>query len=799
MRVKHIKYKSNLWCTIYTCFVLFYFQSHLIAQDPVIFLDRSDLLPTLSVRPNLSTALGDINGDFRDDIIQFNDNQELLFHIQVDDGTSFLTHGPTAYPLDKIPTTMLIGDIDNSGVNDLLSAGFYNGISIINGQTGIDPPIIADNLDIELFAQGSSLMDVNNDGWLDVMLSHDDGANILLLNDGTGQLIQSDLIDFNTVPVSDNSGNYSSIWFDADSDDDLDLYVAKCRVGVDDPTDPRRINALYINDNGTFREGASIYGLALGDQSWAVDSGDLDNDGDIDLVIINHGAPHIIMEQRSDTFIRHELSHLSQPIITEDLQVSMADFNNDGLQDVLIAGIDDYLLLNQGNFEFFVDTNPFGTKRAATFALGDVNEDGYTDAYIGFLSPRDELWINNGDINNYVKFSLKGLYSNRSGIGSKVSVYTPTGNYVKWLNSGVSYGITNSLNVCFGIGSEMSIDSIVCLWPSGVRDTYYDVNINEHYLITESLCMEPLNRIITDDLTIDCSEDEINLISTRTYDVEWNTGELSDLISVSGSGYYYASIVDECRNISQIINVSEEISQKPILSQSGVISICNDMTLELSHDLGGELSWSNGEIDETIDITESGVYYAFQDEDCIEFYSDTLVVEVIEFEAESILEVFNAVLIDTTLSTDFGDVIWFSDKEGMMVITKNDSLSIDRIESDTTIYFSQIKQSISDTIIDCYSEVFAYEIIIDTTSSTGDEVANSIKIYPNPVDKTIQVSSDFDIDNIAIFNVSGQSMITNINLSNRNFSLDVGGWYSGLYVVWLHVKGRYYYRKFIKI
>ncbi len=799
MRAKHIRYKYNLWCIISTYLILVSSQGNLISQDPVIFLDRSDLLPTLSDRTNVSTALGDMNGDFRDDIIQFNDKGELLFHIQVDEGASFLTHGPIAYPLDKVPTTLNIGDLDNSGVNDLISAGFYNGVSIIDGQSGLEPPMVAENLDVELFAQGSSLMDVNNDGWLDVMLSHDDGVNVLLLNDGSGNMIESDLIDFSTIPASDNSGNYSSIWFDADSDNDLDLYISKCRVGVDDPTDPRRINALYVNDNGTFREDALSYGLALGDQSWAADSGDIDNDGDIDLVIINHGSPHIILEQRAGTYIRHELLYLGQPIMTEDLQVSIMDFNNDGLQDILIAGIDDYLLLNQGDFEFLVDTNPFGTKRAATFALGDVNDDGYTDAYVGFLSPRDELWLSIAGINNYIKFSLNGIESNKSGIGSRLTIYTPSGDYVRWLKSGVSYGITNSLNINFGIGSETQIDSVVCLWPSGQRDIYTNVNVNEHYILTESVCMQNVNSISSDDIIISCTDDQVVITSETVNNIIWNTGETSDSIEVTDTGYYYSDNNGACRNVSQIIEVKEELSEKPQLSDSGSIRICEDDILLLSHNSDENLIWSNGIIDETIDVTDSGLYYAYEDEDCIEFYSDTLIVEHVTFEAEDILEVYNGILEDTILTTDFGDVIWYSDSAGTVLITEADSLMIALLSLSTTFYYVQIKQSSTDPIVYCFSDLYKYEVIIDTTSSVSYEIEEALSVYPNPAHTSLSVSSELGIDRLEIYDASGQAILAADYNRNQSVLLDTRDWLTGVYMIKVYSGDTFSIRKIIKI
>jgi hypothetical protein len=92
-----------------------------------------------------------------------------------------------------------------------------------------------------------------------VFACHDDAAGRIWGNDGSGALQESNnWIDLATVPASDNSGNYGSVWSDIDNDGDLDLYIAKCRQGVNDPSDPRRINALYINDGaGNYTEAAA--------------------------------------------------------------------------------------------------------------------------------------------------------------------------------------------------------------------------------------------------------------------------------------------------------------------------------------------------------------------------------------------------------------------------------------------------------------------------------------------------------------------------------------------------------------
>jgi hypothetical protein len=108
-------------------------------------------------------------------------------------------------------------------------------------------------------------------------------------NDGAGNLVpNSSLIDLTnydpgTFTNTDHSGNYGSVWSDINHDGNLDLVIAKCRQGVTNPLDPRRINQAWINDgNGNFTEQAVDRGIAIYQQSWTVDFGDVNNDGFFD-------------------------------------------------------------------------------------------------------------------------------------------------------------------------------------------------------------------------------------------------------------------------------------------------------------------------------------------------------------------------------------------------------------------------------------------------------------------------------------------------------------------------------------
>jgi hypothetical protein len=170
------------------------------------------------------------------------------------------------------------------------------------------------------------------------------------MNDSTGNLVRNDtIIDFTTAIPSDNSGNYGSIWTDIDSDGDLDLYIAKCRQGVNDPSDPRRINALYLNDgNNKYTESADSFQLAIGAQSWTADFGDIDGDGDFDIFITNHDVPGQLLENIDNAYFDDITDDAGVVVTGIAMQGTFRDFDNDGRLDLIVSGSNNYLYRNIG-------------------------------------------------------------------------------------------------------------------------------------------------------------------------------------------------------------------------------------------------------------------------------------------------------------------------------------------------------------------------------------------------------------------------------------------------------------------
>eukprot|EP01032_Pedospumella_encystans_P002905 gene2905-3419_t len=174
--------------------------------------------------------------------------------------------------------SMTVGDANEDGYRDVV-AGFGSGATLSLANAGGATYGTANALpSSNFFLQNMNFVDADNDGDVDIFGCNDNGESKIWVNNGSGSYTVSNIINFD-VSATDDSGNYGSIWSDFDNDGDIDLYIAKCRQSVSSPTDPRRIDLLFVNNgNGTYTENAVAHGLGTGAQTWTASFDDIDND-----------------------------------------------------------------------------------------------------------------------------------------------------------------------------------------------------------------------------------------------------------------------------------------------------------------------------------------------------------------------------------------------------------------------------------------------------------------------------------------------------------------------------------------
>jgi hypothetical protein len=123
-------------------------------------------------------------------------------------------------------------------------------------------------------------------------------------------------------------------------------------------------------------------------------------------------------------------------------------------------------------------------------AVADYNNDGYEDVLAaGSYKIRDSisrLYENNGSGNNWLTIKLIGTKSNRDSIGAKIKIrYNGDQVQFRQIISGDSFLSQSSLWQTFGLGKSEWVDEIEIKWPSGTVKKLYKIKSNQQIVINE--------------------------------------------------------------------------------------------------------------------------------------------------------------------------------------------------------------------------------------------------------------------------------------------------------------------------
>ena len=256
---------------------------------------------------------------------------------------------------------------------------------------------------------GVAVGDINNDGLEDIFFTANMKDNKLYLNQG-GLKFK----DITPKEMEGKKGGWKTgvTMADVNGDGLLDIYISYSGKVNDD----LRRNELFINKgNLKFEEQAKKYGLD--DKSYSTQAAffDYDNDGDLDMFLLNHSVKKIdnmefarfrnevdelagakLYENKDNYFTDvSKKAGLRQNPMTFGLGVAIADINKDGWQDVYVTNDynePDYLYINQHDGTF-AEQSQQSFRYLAQFSMGvdvaDFNNDGLPDVMTLDMLPED--------------------------------------------------------------------------------------------------------------------------------------------------------------------------------------------------------------------------------------------------------------------------------------------------------------------------------------------------------------------------------------------------------------------------
>lgn len=283
-------------------------------------------------------------------------------------------------------------------------------------------------------------------------------------------------------------------------------------------TQPNKL--YHNNGNGTFSEKAVVAGIAFSEDGVAragmgVDAVDYDRTGAPSILITNFSNQMLSLYHNEgkglfvDEAPRSEIGRAS--LLTLGFGCFFFDYDLDGWPDILVANghIDGDIQRVQPNVKYAMPPHVFrnlgkGNFQEVTKTLGaafDSPRVGRGAAY-GDFSNTGRLGLllstNGGPVylfenvaapgkpaNQSVRFKLIGTKSNRDGIGATVKLTSGSDAESQMLRSGSSYLSASELILTFGLGQHTQADTVEIRWPSGQVDKLAKVAAGQTVVVTE--------------------------------------------------------------------------------------------------------------------------------------------------------------------------------------------------------------------------------------------------------------------------------------------------------------------------
>ena len=442
------------------------------------FTDVTDKAGVANERWGFGVAVGDFDNDGWPDIYVSNFGKNRLYHNN-HDGTFTDIAEKAGVALGGWSTGATWGDYDRDGLLDLFVPGYVKFDAEkppIAGKGGL-PPGFCQFRGVDVMCgprglpgEGDHLFHNNGDGtFTDVSVK---------------------------AGVSDSRGYYglASVFVDVDDDGWLDLLVANDSV-------PKYL--YRNKHDGTFEDISYLSGFALNDEgreqaAMGIAVGDYNHDGKVDFCITNFSDDYNTLYRNdgdaSFTDVSYPVGIAAPTIPFLGWGTGFFDYDNDGWLDLFFAnghvypGVDRqdwgttwaqrpllFRNVNGAKFEEVPAATGSGlvvVVSARGAAFGDLFNDGHTDAVLNVIDSTPVLLKNVvRNSNHWLTLKLVGgAKSPRDAIGAKVFVTAGGFRQRADVFSGGSYASSSDQRLHFGLGTATKVDRVEIVWPDGVKE-----------------------------------------------------------------------------------------------------------------------------------------------------------------------------------------------------------------------------------------------------------------------------------------------------------------------------------------
>jgi enediyne biosynthesis protein E4 len=293
--------------------------------------------------------------------------------------------------------------------------------------------------------------DFNEDGWTDLYVANDGDANQLWINERGSGVFRDDAL-LAGVAVSRTGQPQGSMGIDLadiDRDGDEDLFV----TNLDNES-----NTFYLNTGkGLFEDRTSEFGLfRLGFTGFGTRFFDYDNDGWLDLMVVNGAVRHLPAQVRTGD--PYPLKQRSQ-LLRNELGRRFVDGSGSA------GPVFDRLEVARG------------------LSVGDLDNDGDSDAVI-FNNNGPARVLRNDSGSRHHWLGLRVLDRGRDALQARVSLVRRTGvPLMRRVQTDGSYCAGSDPRVLLGLGTDTSTQSVRVRWPDGRVEEFRDLTPDRYWVL----------------------------------------------------------------------------------------------------------------------------------------------------------------------------------------------------------------------------------------------------------------------------------------------------------------------------